>query len=108
MAHVCPTPDQPADQSKQETICYSCGNTGHIQAEWQEMVVRRREPNLTSATSAQPLTAMQPRVPNTQATSRQRPVDTKRLALVAKEINEGSGRANPRKRHLAQQGSEIT
>ena len=52
-ANVCPTPSPPADRSKRELVRYSCGKSGDMQAEWQQMVARRTEPNSTAAAPIQ-------------------------------------------------------
>ena len=69
-------------------LFYRCGKTCHMQSDCQEIVARSTEANSTSATRAQTLPLMQPRVCNTKRTSTPRTVDPKRLALIAKEINE--------------------
>ena len=65
-----------------------------MQADCQEMVARRTEPNSTSPARTENPSAIQPRVSNAPTASSQKLIDSKRLAVIAKEINESIGISN--------------
>ena len=101
---VCPTPAQPEDQSKREGICDRCGTTGHMQAECQEMVARRTETNSNSAAPRLTPSARQPCAPNAPTATTEKPIDSKRLALLGKEIDESIGISNSGKHSFVPEG----
>ena len=87
MANVCPTPAQSHDQSRREVIWNRCGQTDNMQADCEELVARRTEPNSTLSAPTQTPWAIQAPIPNTSTATTQRPIDSERLARISKEIN---------------------